>query len=59
MAANLDVTRQIWVILTTIIVIKHSPIGLVLTGPHTVRSDAYYTKTDDPSRYCGNRHPWG
>ena len=46
-AANLGVTRRIWVILTAIIVIKHPPIGLVLTGPHTVRSDAYYTKTLD------------
>ena len=47
MAANLGVTRRIWVILTVIIVIKHLPIGLVLTGPHNFRSDAYYTKTLD------------
>ena len=47
MAANLGVTRRIWVILTAVIVIEHPPIGLVLTGPHTVRSGAYYTKTLD------------
>ena len=52
MAANLGVTRRIWVILTAIIVIKHPPIGLVLTGPHTVRSDAYYTKTIDFITLC-------
>ena len=52
-AADLGVTRRIRAILTAIIVIEHPLIGLVLTGPHTVRSDVYYTKTDDLSRYCG------
>ena len=45
MAANLDVTGQIWVFLTAIIIVKHPLITFVLIGRRTVRSDAHYKKT--------------